>query len=53
MNAMMGEMFWRGQPMSEILAADYDTLESFDSWSKAITRGEVQAAEKARQGRGK
>lgn len=48
----MGEMFWRKQPMSEIRAADYDDLEYFYRWSKAITRAEVKEAERARNKRG-
>ena len=48
MDHYMGEMFWRGQPMSEIRSADYDDLKYFYEWSKAITRAEVKAAEKAR-----
>ena len=49
----MGEMFFRGQPMSEIRAADYDDLKYFDGWSKAITRGEKKAADNMNSGRGK
>jgi len=47
----MGEMFFRGQPMSEIRRADYDDLKYFYQWSKAITRGEKKAAENAGKGK--
>lgn len=47
----MGEMFFRGQPMSEIRAADYDDLKYFFAWSKAITRGEKKAAETIGKGK--
>lgn len=47
----MGEMFWRGQPISEIRAADFDDLKYFYKWSKDITRGEVSAAENAKKGK--
>ncbi len=43
----MGEMFYRKQPMSEIMAATYDTLRYFDGWSQAERRGEMEAKKKA------
>jgi hypothetical protein len=48
----MGEMFWRGQPISEVMTADYDDLKYFYEWSKDITRAEVKAAENTRKGNG-
>ena len=48
---MMGEMFWREQPMSEIRAADFDDLKYFYGWSQAMTRAEVKAADNARSKR--
>lgn len=47
----MGEMFYRGQPMSEIINADYDDLKYFYGWSQAISRAEVKAVENARKGK--
>ena len=49
----MGEMFYRGQPMSEILAASYDDLKYFYGWSKTISRAEVKAIESAKKGKGR
>ena len=51
MDEMMGEMFYRKQPMSEIRAADYDDLKYFYEWSKAITKAEVKAANDTKGGR--
>lgn len=49
----MGDMFYRGQPMSEIRAADYDDLKYFDGWHKAIERAEVAASQNKGKGKGK
>jgi hypothetical protein len=49
----MGEMFYRRQPMSEIMAADYDDLKYFYGWSKAISKAEVKAIEDAKRKGGK
>jgi hypothetical protein len=49
----MGEMFYRGQPMSEIRKADYDDLKYFYEWSRQISRTETQAANNAGKPRGK
>ena len=47
----MGEMFYRGQPMSEIRRADYDDLKYFYGWSRAIARANIKAYENARKGK--
>jgi len=51
MDQFMGNMFYRGQSMSEIRAADYDDLKYFNGWHKAIERAEVAAANKAKEAR--
>lgn len=48
----MGNMFYRGQPMSEIRAADYDDLRYFDGWHKLMERAEIREAENAKGKRG-
>ena len=47
----MGEMFYRGQPMSEIRAADYDDLKYFSGWHKVISRTEKDEADKLKGNR--
>ena len=47
----MGEMFYRGQPMSEIIAASYDTLKYFDGWSAMIRRADMKAYNDLRKGK--
>ncbi len=47
----MGEMFYREQPMSEILAASYDTLRYFDGWSAMIRRADMKAYNASRKGK--
>ena len=49
----MGEMFYRDQPMSEILAATYDTLRYFDGWSSAIRRADTKAYNDSRNKKGR
>ena len=51
MDKYMGEMFYRGQPMSEIMAASYDTLRYFDGWSAAIRRADMKAYNDSRRGK--
>jgi hypothetical protein len=51
MEEMMGALFYRKQPMSEILASDYDEMKYFFEWHKAITKAEVNAANERRSGR--
>lgn len=49
----MGEMFYRGQSMSEIEAASYDRLRYFDGWSAMIRRADMKAYNDSRNWKGK
>jgi len=53
MDTFMGQMFYRGQPMSEIMAANYDTLRYFDGWSAAIRRADMKAYNDTRNKKGR
>lgn len=46
----MGAMFYRGQPIPEIRAADYDDLKYFHGWHKVISRTFAEEAENAEKG---
>ncbi len=53
MDKYRGEMFYRGQPMSDIMAADYDRLKYFDGWSAMIRRADMKAYNDARNKKGR